>query len=58
MRGILTVLRHKDQRQKPAEPRGKFAVGRTIPRTQQRYGLRKPLANWNSIRGRPGPWEK
>ncbi|MCC3380780.1 IS30 family transposase, partial [Paenibacillus farraposensis] len=30
VKGLLTVLRHKGKRQKPAETRGKFAVGRPI----------------------------
>ncbi|WP_260865899.1 IS30 family transposase [Paenibacillus xylanexedens] len=29
-RGVLTVLRHKGERQKPSETCGKFAVGKTI----------------------------
>lgn len=30
LKGALHVLRHKGKRQKPAETRGKFAVGRPI----------------------------
>ncbi|SEL27231.1 transposase, IS30 family [Paenibacillus sp. OK003] len=45
-RGILTVLRHKGKRQKPAETRGKFAVGKTISQRPKEVRSRETFGHW------------
>lgn len=46
VRGILTVLRHKGKRQKPAETRGKFAVGKTISQRPKEVRSRETFGHW------------
>ncbi|WP_419892686.1 IS30 family transposase [Paenibacillus xylanexedens] len=46
VRGILTVLRHKGKRQKPAETRGKFAVGKTISQRPKEVRSRETFGQW------------
>ncbi|WP_340401577.1 IS30 family transposase [Paenibacillus sp. FSL H8-0079] len=46
VRGILQVLRHKGKRQKPAETRGKFAIGRTISDRPKEVRSRETFGHW------------
>ncbi|MGZ0042324.1 IS30 family transposase [Paenibacillus ottowii] len=45
-RGTLAVLRHKGKRQKPAETRGKFAVGRPISQRPKEVRSRETFGHW------------
>jgi IS30 family transposase len=44
--GTLTVLRHKGKWQKPAETRGKFAVGRPISQRPKELRSRDTFGHW------------
>ncbi|MGE6578007.1 IS30 family transposase [Paenibacillus xylanexedens] len=46
VRGVLQVLRHKGKRQKPAETRGKFAIGRTISDRPKEVRSRETFGHW------------
>ncbi|MGE6576924.1 IS30 family transposase, partial [Paenibacillus xylanexedens] len=46
VQGTLQVLRHKGKRQKPAETRGKFAIGRTISERPKEVRSRKTFGHW------------
>lgn len=46
MKGVLTVLRHKGKRQKPAETRGKFAVGKSISQRPKEVRSRETFGHW------------
>ncbi|MNI60039.1 Integrase core domain protein [compost metagenome] len=46
VKGVLTVLRHKGKRQRPAETRGKFAVGKTISQRPKEVRSRKTFGHW------------
>ncbi|MFK4304054.1 hypothetical protein ABH892_004193 [Paenibacillus sp. RC254] len=46
MKGVLTALRHKGKRQKPAETRGKFAVGRPISQRPKEVRSRQTFGHW------------
>ncbi|MGE6579100.1 IS30 family transposase [Paenibacillus xylanexedens] len=46
VRGVLQVLRHKGKRQKPAETRGKFAIGRTISDRPKEVRSREKFGHW------------
>jgi IS30 family transposase len=45
-KGVLAVLRHKGKRQKPAETRGKFAVGKSISERPKEVRHRKTFGHW------------
>lgn len=44
--GNVAVLRHKGKRQKPAEKRGKFAIGSTISQRPKEVRSRKTFGHW------------
>ncbi|WDQ32186.1 IS30 family transposase [Paenibacillus marchantiae] len=46
VRGELQVLRHKGKRQKPAEIRGKFTIGRTISTRPKAVRSRQTFGHW------------
>jgi IS30 family transposase len=46
VQGTLQVLRHKGKRQKPAETRGKFSIGRSISDRPQEVRSRETFGNW------------
>ena len=46
VKGLLTVLRHKGKRQKPAETRGKFAVGKPISQRPKEVRSRETFGHW------------
>jgi len=46
VKGVLTVLRHKGKRQKPAETRGKFAVGKAISQRPKEVRSRETFGHW------------
>ncbi|KGP77444.1 IS30 family transposase [Paenibacillus sp. MAEPY2] len=46
LKGALHVLRHKGKRQKPAETRGKFAVGRPISQRPKDVRSRETFGHW------------
>ncbi|WP_405152478.1 IS30 family transposase [Paenibacillus sp. FSL K6-0108] len=46
VKGGLAVLRHKGKRQKPAETRGKFAVGKSISQRPKEVRSRKTFGHW------------
>lgn len=46
VQGTLQVLRHKGKRQKPAETRGKFAIGRTISDRPKAVRSRETFGHW------------
>ncbi|WP_315792349.1 IS30 family transposase [Paenibacillus sp. BIC5C1] len=46
VRGALQVLRHKGKRQKPAETRGKFAIGRSISDRPNEVRSRETFGHW------------
>ncbi|MDN8588867.1 IS30 family transposase [Chryseobacterium mucoviscidosis] len=46
VRGTLQVLRHKGKRQKPAETRGKFAIGRSISDRPKEVRSRETFGHW------------
>jgi IS30 family transposase len=46
VRGTLQVLRHKGIRQKPAETRGKFAIGRSILDRPKEVRSRETFGHW------------
>jgi transposase, IS30 family len=45
-KGVLTILRHKGKRQKPAETRGKFAVGKEISQRPEEVRSRETFGHW------------
>lgn len=45
-KGALHVLRHKGKRQKPAEKRGKFAIGRPISQRPKDVRSRETYGHW------------
>ncbi len=45
-KGILTVPRHKGKRQKPAETRGKFTVGKSISQRPKEVRSRETFGHW------------
>lgn len=46
VQGGLQVLRHKGKRQKPAETRGKFAIGRSISDRPKEVRSRETFGHW------------
>jgi IS30 family transposase len=50
VKGVLAVLRHKGKRQKPAETRGKFAVGKSISQRPKEVRNRETFGHWSWIR--------
>ncbi|MGG1619100.1 IS30 family transposase [Paenibacillus sp. NRS-1782] len=46
VRGTLTVLRHKGKRQKPAETRGKFTIGKPISKRPKDVRSRETFGHW------------
>ncbi|MGD0035376.1 IS30 family transposase [Paenibacillus illinoisensis] len=46
VQGTLQVLRHKGKRQRPAETRGKFAIGRSISDRPQEVRSRETFGHW------------
>ncbi|MCW3793777.1 IS30 family transposase [Paenibacillus sp. LS1] len=46
VQGTLQVLRHKGKRRKPAETRGKFAIGRTISDRPKEVRSRETFGHW------------
>jgi len=46
VRGELQVLRHKGKRQKPAETRGKFTIGRSISTRSKEVRSRETFGHW------------
>ncbi|WP_018883091.1 IS30 family transposase [Paenibacillus massiliensis] len=46
VKGVLAVLRHKGKRQKPAETRGRFAVGKAISQRPNEVRSRETFGHW------------
>jgi transposase, IS30 family len=46
VKGVLTVLRHKGKRQKPAETRGTFAIGKPISQRPKEVRSRETFGHW------------
>lgn len=46
MRGLLQVLRHKGKRQKPAETRGRFRIGKPIAQRPKEVRSRETFGHW------------
>ncbi|WP_340029850.1 IS30 family transposase [Paenibacillus sp. FSL H7-0940] len=46
VQGVLQVLRHKGKRQKPAETRGKFAIGQSISDRPKEVRSRETFGHW------------
>ncbi|WP_339296788.1 IS30 family transposase [Paenibacillus sp. FSL R5-0623] len=46
VQGVLQILRHKGKRQKPAETRGKFAIGRSISDRPKEVRSRETFGHW------------
>lgn len=46
VKGMLAILRHKGKRQKPAETRGKFAVGKPISQRPKEVRHRETFGHW------------
>ncbi len=46
MKGVFTVLHHKGKRQKPAETRGKFTVGKAISQRPKEVRFRESFGHW------------
>ena len=46
VKGVLAVLRHKGKRRKPAETRGRFAVGKPISQRPKEVRNRETFGHW------------
>ncbi|MEB4783716.1 IS30 family transposase [Paenibacillus jamilae] len=57
VKGTLTVLRHKGKRQKPAEKRGKFAIGKTISQRPKEVRSRETFGHWELDTVVSGRWK-